>query len=301
MAQQTIDLGAAPNDGTGDDLRTAGDKINDNFTELYTDKAPLASPTFTDTPAAPTAAPGTNTTQLANTAFVVAAITALINSAPGALDTLDELAAALGDDANFAATIAASLAGKQPLDSDLTAIAGLSPSNDDIIQRKAGAWVNRTMAQLWPDVVGGFVLAQSGVQASHTGDTAEHTFATVALPAGALGANGQLEVEAMFSHTSSGNSKTSRVKLGSTVIAGLAVTTSGSANVRNRVSNRNAQNSQVFMAPGLSTHFGITSVAISTSAVDTASAQNITFTGQLTNSGETISLESYRILLFPKA
>lgn len=36
MAQQTIGLGAAPNDGNGDDLRAGGDKINDNFTELYT-------------------------------------------------------------------------------------------------------------------------------------------------------------------------------------------------------------------------------------------------------------------------
>lgn len=36
MAQQTINIGAAPNDGTGDDIRTGGDKINDNFTELYT-------------------------------------------------------------------------------------------------------------------------------------------------------------------------------------------------------------------------------------------------------------------------
>lgn len=43
MAQQTINIGAAPNDGTGDPLRTAGDKINDNFTELYS-----SIPTSTD-------------------------------------------------------------------------------------------------------------------------------------------------------------------------------------------------------------------------------------------------------------
>lgn len=41
---------------------------------------------------------------------------------------------------------------KQDLDSDLTAIAGLTPSNDDIIQRKAGSWINRTLAQLWVDL-----------------------------------------------------------------------------------------------------------------------------------------------------
>lgn len=61
----------------------------------------------------------------ARDAAIAAAIAALIASAPGALDTLDELAAALGDDANFAATVTAALAGKQPLDGELTALAGL--------------------------------------------------------------------------------------------------------------------------------------------------------------------------------
>jgi hypothetical protein len=68
-------------------------------------KAPLASPTFTGTPAAPTAAVATNTTQLATTAFVRAEVTALVASAPGTLDTLNELAAALGDDANHVTTM----------------------------------------------------------------------------------------------------------------------------------------------------------------------------------------------------
>jgi hypothetical protein len=40
----------------------------------------------------------------------------------------------------------------QPLDSDLTALAALSPSNDDVIQRKAGVWTNRSIAQLKVDL-----------------------------------------------------------------------------------------------------------------------------------------------------
>ena len=76
-------------------------------------KADIASPTFTGTPAAPTAAAGTNTTQLATTAFVSTAVANVIDSAPGALDTLNELAAALGDDANFATTITNSIAAVQ--------------------------------------------------------------------------------------------------------------------------------------------------------------------------------------------
>ena len=75
-------------------------------------KATIASPTFTGTPAAPTPSGGDNTTKLATTAFVAAAVAALINSAPSALDTLKELADAMGDDANFAATMTTALADK---------------------------------------------------------------------------------------------------------------------------------------------------------------------------------------------
>ena len=104
----------------------------DNLSTDLAAKAPLASPALTGTPTAPTAAGGTNTTQLATTAFVTAALAALINAAPGALDTLEELAAALGDDADFAATMTAALAGKQPVDDELTAIAGLPSAADKL-------------------------------------------------------------------------------------------------------------------------------------------------------------------------
>jgi hypothetical protein len=78
-------------------------------------KAPLASPALSGTPTAPTAAVSTNTTQLATTAFVAAAVTALVNSSPATLDTLKELADALGDDPNFATTITTALGLKAPL------------------------------------------------------------------------------------------------------------------------------------------------------------------------------------------
>jgi hypothetical protein len=197
---------------------------------LVATKAPLASPALSGTPTAPTATAGTNTTQIASTAFVAAAVAALINSAPGVLDTLDEIAAALGDDPDFAATITTALAGKQPLDSDLTAIAalttstfgralleladaaaaraalelgtaatqastafeaagaaaaaqaasqpldadltavaGLSPSNDDVLQRKSGAWTNRTPAQVKTDLA----LAKGDVGLGNVDNTSD--------------------------------------------------------------------------------------------------------------------------------
>lgn len=95
----------------------------------HTQYAPIASPTFTGTPKAPTAAQTANDTQLATTAFVKAAIAALVASSPAALDTLSELAAALGNDPNFATTMTNALAGKQPLDAMLTALSNLNTAN----------------------------------------------------------------------------------------------------------------------------------------------------------------------------
>lgn len=82
---------------------------------VATSFAPLLSPALTGTPTVPTANLGTNTTQAASTAFVAAAITALVASSPAALDTLNELAAALGNDANYAATITTALSLKAAL------------------------------------------------------------------------------------------------------------------------------------------------------------------------------------------
>lgn len=92
-------------------------------------KAPLASPTFTGTPAAPTALAGTNTTQIATTAFVRTEIANLVDSAPATLDTLNELAAALGDDPNFATTISTELGLKAPLASPTFTGTVTLPSN----------------------------------------------------------------------------------------------------------------------------------------------------------------------------
>ncbi|EFG2690504.1 phage tail protein [Escherichia coli] len=87
-------------------------------------KAPLSSPALTGTPTAPTAAQSANNTQIATTAFVKSAIAAMVGSAPAALDTLNELAAALGNDPNFSTTVLNALAGKQPLDNTLTNLSG---------------------------------------------------------------------------------------------------------------------------------------------------------------------------------
>ncbi|WP_156478802.1 phage tail protein, partial [Kluyvera cryocrescens] len=115
---------------TLDTLKEIADAINNdpNFSTTINNalalKAPLASPALTGLPTAPTAAQTVNNTQIATTAFVKAALAALVGSSPAALDTLNELAAALGNDPNFATTMTNALAGKQPKDSTLSALSG---------------------------------------------------------------------------------------------------------------------------------------------------------------------------------
>ncbi|EFA5312486.1 phage tail protein [Escherichia coli] len=124
-------------------------------------KAPLNSPALTGTPTTPTARQGTNNTQIASTAFVMAAIAALVDSSPDALNTLNELAAALGNDPNFATTMTNALAGKQPKDATLTALAGLATAAD-----RFPYFTGNDVASLAPlTKVGRDILAKSTVAA----------------------------------------------------------------------------------------------------------------------------------------
>ncbi|EIM3668477.1 phage tail protein, partial [Salmonella enterica] len=100
----------------------------DALKRLIALKADLNSPVFTGTPAAPTAAVNDSSRQIANTEFVMRAITALIDSSPATLNTLNKLARAIGNDPNFATTVTNALAGKQPLNALLTAFSGLATS-----------------------------------------------------------------------------------------------------------------------------------------------------------------------------
>ncbi|EED3727608.1 phage tail protein, partial [Salmonella enterica subsp. enterica serovar Agona] len=129
--------------------------------DLADTKAPIESPSLTGTPTAPTAAQGTNNTQIATTAYVRAAISALVGSSPEDLDTLNELAEALGNDPNFATTMTNALAGKQPLDATLTALAGL-PTGANKLPYFTG---KDTVAQTDLTPVGRDILAKSSTQA----------------------------------------------------------------------------------------------------------------------------------------
>lgn len=94
--------------------------------------APLASPALTGTPTAPTANAGTNSTQLATTAYVDAAVSTLVSTAPEALNTLQELAAALGNDASFSTTIATSIGEKLAKASNLSDLADVTTARTNL-------------------------------------------------------------------------------------------------------------------------------------------------------------------------
>ena len=125
------------------------------------------SPALTGTPTAPTAGRGTNNGQIASTAFVAQAIAALVNSAPGALDTLQELAAALGNDANFATTVTNALAnkvgksGNDTIDGRLTALSFFTRNWFRAIGNNSGL--------LFDDYGGGWTMSDSEWLRSHNG------------------------------------------------------------------------------------------------------------------------------------
>ncbi|EQA1017286.1 phage tail protein [Escherichia coli] len=129
----------------------------------HTQYAQKHNPTFTGEPKAPTPAAGNNTTRIATTAFVQAAITALINGAPDTLDTLKEIAAAINNDPKFSTTINNALAGKQPLDNTLTHLSGKDVAGllaylglGEAAKRNVGTGANQI-----PDM-GSFTLSVSG-------------------------------------------------------------------------------------------------------------------------------------------
>ncbi|HAX4981362.1 TPA: phage tail protein [Escherichia coli] len=95
-------------------------------------KASLDSPAFTGTPTTPTPPDDAVGLETANAAFVRKLLAALVDSSPETLDTLNELAAALGNDPNFATTITNALANKQPLNDVLTAVSQITPEENTL-------------------------------------------------------------------------------------------------------------------------------------------------------------------------
>jgi len=121
--------------GTYDAIVVADDSHNhvisnvDGLQTALDAKAPLASPALTGTPTAPTAAIDDSTTKIATTAFVQQELAQLVDSAPSTLDTLNEIAAAINDDANFNTTVTNSLANRLRVDTDAQGLTSTQQNN----------------------------------------------------------------------------------------------------------------------------------------------------------------------------
>lgn len=143
------------------------------------------SPGLTGTPTAPTASLATNSDQIATTAFVQGKVAALIASAPGLLDTLDEIAAALGDDPNFAATMTTALALKAPLASPALTGNPTTPnqtaaSNNTRIANTA--YADAAVAALSALIVAGTTAVPGAIVGSSLTTTALFTTLTTRVP-----------------------------------------------------------------------------------------------------------------------
>lgn len=224
-------------------------------------------------------------------------------------------------------------------DADLTTIAGLSPSNDDILQRKAGAWANRTIAQLLTDLGlgalyqpldsdltsiaaltttsfgrsllaladeqalrdqfnGWKVLAHDATQHQLTGTITETTVLTVAVPANAMGPNGLLRVTLVGSATNSAGIKTFVARFNTTSIYYTTnLTTQLTFRSQFQIANRNSASSQVGM-PASFFGFGTGSNALVTSAHDTTTSKNLTFTLTIPGAGDNAAIEAYTVEVF---
>lgn len=186
------------------------------------------------------------------------------------------------------------LSQKQPLNANLTALAEDSTPFGRSLLELADQPEFRALMGL------PFVLAQSAVAVSHTGTTSEATLATIPVPAGLMGANGQMVIESLWSVTNNGNNKTPRIRLAGANLHGPSFTSVGSVHDRVRIANRNNTATQVLNANS-SAVYGQATSSVFTAAVNTAASFDITLSAQLANAADAMTLESYLITVFPKA
>lgn len=143
------------------------------------------------------------------------------------------------------------------------------------------------------------VLASSATAATGAADTAENTYATITVPAYALGANGTLRTWLRFTYTNSANNKTMRVRYSGaagTVTWGPTRTTQLGSTTTVTIQNRTLT-SQIYSSVSNNDASTADGNAGGTISVDTSAATTIVITGQKATGGETLTLEGYTVEL----
>jgi hypothetical protein len=243
-------------EATNNAISTTSLQVSNNLSDLANSTtaltnlgaAGLASPAFTGTPTAPTATAGTNTTQLATTAFVAGEVAGIVDSSPAALDTLNELAAALGDDANFSTTVTNSIATKLPLaggtmTGDLTVSGGagaITIAADSDIRATTGAWSGEQAGKIQYHDDDWFLQPADSVIFRSTGAVNVFTCnqSGDGYFAGGLEVNGTLDIEEVFEKVTTATSTTGTISF-SVVDQGVAYFTA------NQTANRTINFSNV--------------------------------------------------------
>lgn len=147
------------------------------------------------------------------------------------------------------------------------------------------------------------VLGQSAVQVTAPANTAFNSLATITVPAGALGANGMITVESVWGMTNNANAKLVGVRLNGstgTVISQNSVANFSSTTLLGFLANRNSASVQVTGTPNAVGGVGSTGTAVNTASVNTASAFTIDLVGQKATGGDTITLDMYKVTMYPR-
>ena len=134
----------------------------------------------------------------------------------------------------------------------------------------------------------------SGAAVALTGSTSETTLATIAIPANSMGANGRLRITTFWSTSGVAGTKTARVRFGGTAFVAAGVTTTYWQNMA-IIRNANNVAVQKSFATISTSSFDLANGTAGSGAINTAAAQNITLTGQLSNAGDTLTLEAYEV------
>lgn len=154
----------------------------------------------------------------------------------------------------------------------------------------------RQAVSAWPTM-----LAHSAVPVTCPADTNENVLATITIPAGAIGANGLLDIFLKVTATNDASSKTIRGRLGGiggSVVFAQATVSFATAEARFTMENRNSESSQLGGRSGSAGGIGGSANAFQTSTVDTTVETTLVLTGQLADAADTLTLESYSVHLY---
>lgn len=156
----------------------------------------------------------------------------------------------------------------------------------------------------WAPINGQCLLYSTNTSVSVTGTSSETELGSVTIPGGLMSSNGLLECSSFWTVTNSANTKTIKIKLGETsdpVTGGTAFLNRGETALLYHqhlmiIRNVNATNSQKSIRESTATGLGTTTLSNTTGSYDTTTDKKIFLTGQLANTGETITLRGWRLM-----